>query len=38
VASVDPAETGFAIQKLQSIENLVDADTEGTLRPGLATH
>ncbi|MGH1415497.1 MAG: ABC transporter substrate-binding protein [Pelagimonas sp.] len=37
VASYDPAVAGFAIQKLQIIENLVDADVTGTLRPGLAT-
>lgn len=37
VASYDPAVAGFAIQKLQIMENLVDADANGTLRPGLAT-
>ena len=37
VASADPAVSGFAIQKLQIMENLVDADTEGALRPGLAS-
>lgn len=37
VASADPAVSGFAIQKLQIMENLVDADTQGNLRPGLAT-
>lgn len=37
VASFDPAVSGFAIQKLQIMENLVDADETGTLRPGLAT-
>lgn len=37
VASADPAVSGFAIQKLQIMENLVDADATGELRPGLAT-
>lgn len=37
VASYDPAVAGFAIQKLQIMENMVDADETGTLRPGLAT-
>lgn len=37
VASYDPAVAGFAIQKLQIMENLVDADITGALRPGLAT-
>ncbi len=37
VASADPAISGFVIQKLQIMENLVDADVEGILRPGLAT-
>jgi len=37
VASADPAVSGFAIQKLQIMENLVDADAEGALRPALAT-
>ena len=37
VASADPAVSGFAIQKLETMENLVDADAEGTLLPGLAT-
>ncbi|MGQ7843786.1 ABC transporter substrate-binding protein [Granulosicoccus sp. 3-233] len=37
VASADPAVAGFAIQKLQIMENLVDADVHGKLRPGLAT-
>ena len=37
VASYDPAVAGFAIQKLQIMENLVDADAAGALRPGLAT-
>lgn len=37
VASYDPAVAGFAIQKLEIMENLVDADVNGTLMPGLAT-
>lgn len=37
VASYDIAQAGFAIQKLEIMENLVDADETGTLRPGLAT-
>ncbi len=37
VASYDPAVAGYAIQKLQIMENLVDADVTGSLRPGLAT-
>jgi len=37
VASYDPAVSGYAIQKLEIMENLVDADEAGTLRPGLAT-
>lgn len=37
IASADPAVSGFPIQKLQIMENLVDADAQGTLRPGLAT-
>jgi len=37
VASYDPAVSGFAIQKLEIMENLVDADENGVLRPGLAT-
>lgn len=36
VTSYDIAVSGFAIQKLQVMENLVDADETGTLRPGLA--
>lgn len=38
VASYDPAVSGFAIQKLEIMENLVDADETGKLRPGLATN
>lgn len=37
VASFDPAVSGFAIQALEIMENLVDADETGALRPGLAT-
>ena len=37
ITSYDPAVSGFAIQKLQIMENLVDADDKGNLRPGLAT-
>jgi peptide/nickel transport system substrate-binding protein len=37
VASYDPAVSGYALQKLQIFENLVDADETGALRPGLAT-
>lgn len=37
IASVDPAVSGFAFQRLSVMETLVDADAEGSLRPGLAT-
>lgn len=37
IASYDPAISGFVLQKLQIMENLVDADTTGALHPGLAT-
>ena len=37
VASYDPAVSGFAFQRLGLMENLVDADVDGALRPGLAT-
>lgn len=37
IASYDPAVAGFTLQKLQIMENLVDADAAGVLRPGLAT-
>lgn len=37
IASYDPAVSGFAYQRLQVMETLVDADAEGALRPGLAT-
>jgi len=37
IASADPAVSGFGIQSLQIMENLVNADAQGALRPGLAT-
>lgn len=37
VTSYDPAVSGFAYQRLQVMETLVDADATGALRPGLAT-
>ena len=37
ITSPDPAVSGFAFQRLQVMENLVDADANGALRPGLAT-
>ena len=37
IASYDPAVSGFATQKLEIMENLVDADEKGTLRHSLAT-
>ena len=37
VTSVDPAVSGFAFQRMQVMETLVDADAAGALRPGLAT-
>ena len=37
IASADPVVSGFIIQKLQIMENLVDADADGALRSGLAT-
>ena len=37
VTSTDPAVSGFAFQRLQVLESLVDANAEGALRPGLAT-
>ena len=37
ITSYDIVVSGFAIQKLQVMENLVDADVLGQLRPGLAT-
>lgn len=37
IASYDPAVAGFTLQKLQIMENLVDPDATGALRPGLAT-
>ncbi len=37
IASYDPAVAGFAIQSLEIMENLVNADEKGVLLPGLAT-
>ena len=37
ITSVDPAVSGFAFQRLNVMETLVDADAKGSLRPGLAT-
>ncbi|RPE71253.1 peptide/nickel transport system substrate-binding protein [Pacificibacter maritimus] len=37
IASYDPTVAGFVIQALQVMENLVDADETGALRPALAT-
>ena len=37
IASYDPAVSGFATQKLEIMENLVDAEAKGTLRHSLAT-
>lgn len=37
VASYDIAVAGFAIQKLEILENMVDADENGVLKAGLAT-
>lgn len=37
IASHDPAVSGFAFQRLQVMETLVDATIDGALRPGLAT-
>lgn len=37
VTGFDPAVSGFAIQKLEIMENLVNADEKGKLIPGLAT-
>ncbi len=37
IASYDPAVAGFAIQSLEVMENLVNADEKGVLLPGLAT-
>ena len=36
VVGADPAVSGFAFQRMQVAETLVDADTEGRIRPGLA--
>ncbi len=37
ITSFDLAISGYVIQKLEIMENLVDADENGVLRPGLAT-
>ena len=37
VASLDPATTGYVLQRMQVAETLVDADATGRLVPGLAT-
>jgi peptide/nickel transport system substrate-binding protein len=37
VHSLDPSTAGGLFSRLQVAETLVDADTDGTLRPGLAT-
>ena len=37
VASFDPSVAGFVIQRLQIMENLVDADENGVLHPALST-
>ncbi len=37
ISSYDPAVSGFAFHRLQVMETLVDADTKGVLKPGLAT-
>ena len=37
IASFDLTNSGYAIQSLEVMENLVDADETGALRPGLAT-
>ncbi len=36
IASADPAVSGFAFLRLETMETLVDADAEGRLPPGLA--
>ena len=36
ITSVDPSVSGFAFQRMQVAETLVDADATGRLRPGLA--
>ena len=38
IHSLDPANNGQMFTRLQVAEGLVDADTRGTLRPGLASH
>ena len=37
IKSLDPSVSGFAFQRMQVMENLVDADPSGRIRPGLAT-
>ena len=37
IKSLDPSVSGFAFQRMQVMENLVDADASGRIRPGLAT-
>jgi len=37
IKSLDPSVSGFAFQRMQVMETLVDADASGTLGPGLAT-
>ncbi len=36
ITSTDPAISGFALQRMQVMETLVDADSKGRLRPALA--
>ena len=37
IKSLDPSVSGFAFQRMQVMETLVDADARGRIRPGLAT-
>ena len=37
IKSLDPSVSGFAFQRMQVMETLVDADSNGMLRPGLAS-
>ena len=37
IKSLDPSVSGFAFQRMQVMETLVDADASGRIRPGLAT-
>ena len=37
IKSLDPSVSGFAFQRMQAMETLVEADSNGILRPGLAT-